>query len=429
MERMLQTLTEFLKNSLTAYHTCENARELLIKNGFSPLPANDDWQIFEGGKYFVERSGSLIAFTVGALNDFSYKIVASHSDSPALKLKFSPVMKAGGAYASLNVETYGGGLWYSFLDRPLNIAGQIVRQENDRIYPETVQAPFLVTIPSVAIHQNRNANDGFTVNPQVDLLPLLSLSSETNEKEFLQKIVGDGEALSYDLYAVNADTPYTFGLNDEFLASPRIDNLTGVCSGLEALLSHAESSGVCVAAFFHHEEIGSRTTQGAGGNFLQNTLRRIAYALRFDDNEYYKALASSFLLSVDNGHALHPNHPEKCDPTNKPILGGGLIVKSHANGAYITDGLSAGAIGAILDKAGVKRQNFFNRSDMRSGSTLGVPAASALGIVGVDVGIPQLAMHSACECFAKSDYIQLVNGLTAFFSSDILSDGNGFIIR
>ncbi|MBP3433764.1 MAG: M18 family aminopeptidase [Clostridia bacterium] len=422
----METLLDFLKNSLTAYHACENAKARLVENGFSPLKETEDWELSEGGKYFVERGGALVAFTVGGLDNFSYKIVASHVDSPALKLKENPVEKRG-AYAVLNVETYGGGVWYSFFDRPLRIAGRVVKSENGRVYSETVTSPFLLSIPSLAVHQNRGVNDGFAVNAQTDLSPLLSLNG--GEADWLERIAGDGKTMGYDLYLVNADSPYFFGAEDEFLASPRIDNLTSVCASLDALLSKADSDGICVAAFLNHEEIGSRTTQGADGDFLENALRRIAYALRFDDNEYYKALASSFLLSADNAHAVHPNHPEKADPTNKTVLGGGVAIKAHANGAYITDALAAATVRTIFDKAGVKHQNFFNRSDMRSGSTLGVAALTRMGVAGADIGLAQLAMHSACECFAKEDYAELVNGLTAFYSSDLLADGNGFLVR
>lgn len=422
----METLLDFLKNSLTAYHACENAKARLVENGFSPLKETEDWELSEGGKYFVERGGALVAFTVGGLDNFSYKIVASHVDSPALKLKENPVEKRG-AYAVLNVETYGGGVWYSFFDRPLRIAGRVVKSENSRVYSETVTSPFLLSIPSLAVHQNRGVNDGFAVNAQTDLSPLLSLNG--GEADWLERIAGDGKTMGYDLYLVNADSPYFFGAEDEFLASPRIDNLTSVCASLDALLSKADSDGICVAAFLNHEEIGSRTTQGADGDFLENALRRIAYALRFDDNEYYKALASSFLLSADNAHAVHPNHPEKADPTNKTVLGGGVAIKAHANGAYITDALAAATVRTIFDKAGVKHQNFFNRSDMRSGSTLGVAALTRMGVAGADIGLAQLAMHSACECFAKEDYAELVNGLTAFYSSDLLADGNGFLVR
>ena len=427
-ERILENLTEFLQTSLTAYHAKENAREKLLQNGFAPLSPAEDWELCEGGKYFVERDGSLIAFTIGALDEFSYKIVASHTDSPALKLKPNPVMQAG-VSAKLNVETYGGGIWYSFFDRPLKIAGQIVTSANGRVTAQTVESPFLVSIPSVAVHQNRGVNDGFSVNAQTDLLPLCALGAPFSEAELLEKIAGSREVLSYDLFAVNADLPYSFGINNEFLASPRIDNLTSVCATLEALFSKADSRGVCVGAFFDHEEIGSRTAQGAGGDFLENTLKRIAYALRFDESEYYKALASSFLFSVDNAHASHPNHPEKGDPTNVCALGKGVVIKSHAGKAYTTDALAEGVVKTVFAKAGVKNQNFVNRSDVRSGSTLGVAAASALGMRGADIGLAQLAMHSACECFAKADYTELVNGLTAFYSTDISYDEKGFVLR
>lgn len=423
----INALSAFLKQSLTSFHACESVKEILFSNGFVSLPETEDWELCEGGNYFVQRNGSLIAFTVGRLDEFSYKIVASHVDSPALKIKENPINK--GVYATLNTEAYGGGVWYSFFDRPLAIAGRVVKEENGRVFTETVRAPFNVTIPSLAIHMNRNANEGFSVNAQVDLAPLFSLDGKLTEKEFLQNVAGDGNILSHDLFLVNADLPYSFGVNDEFFASPRLDNLTSVYASLEALLSHAESGGICVAAFLNHEEIGSRTAQGAGGDFFENVLRRIAYAFRFDDNEYYKALASSFMLSADNAHAVHPNHPEKSDPTNKTMLGGGVVIKSHANGAYMTDALSAGVTKALFEKAGVKYQNFFNRSDMRSGSTLGVCVLSHTGIAGADIGLAQLAMHSACESLCKSDYVEMINALTAFYSSDILASENGFIIK
>jgi aspartyl aminopeptidase len=334
-------------------------------------------------------------------------------------------MKSDG-YEKLSVEKYGGGIWHTFFDRPLKVAGRLVVEDDGVLKTETVASDYLLTIPSVAIHQNRSVNEGFAINAQVDLCPLLSLVG--GEKDYLASLT-DKAIVEKDLYLVPADTPYTFGANDEFLASPRIDNLTSVCATLEALFAKADSCGVCVGAFFDHEEIGSRTTQGAAGDFLENTLKRIAYALRFDESEYYKALASSFLLSVDNAHASHPNHPEKGDPTNTCALGKGVVIKSHAGKAYLTDGLSEGVIKTIFRKAGVQYQNFVNRSDVRSGSTLGVPAASALGLQGVDLGLAQLAMHSACESFAKVDYTELVNGLTAFYSTDVTFDDNGFLIR
>ena len=305
---MSDRLTQFLATSYTAYHAAENAEELLLKNGFVRLNETDDWTISEGGKYFVVRNGSaIVAFTVGALDQFAFRIVASHTDSPALKLKENAVTM-NGPYARLNAEKYGGGIWYSFFDRPLKIAGRLVVREDGVIRSETAESDFFVTVPSLAVHMNRGVNDGFSVNAQTDLQPLLSLSPE-GAPDF-PALLSDKEILAYDLYLVNAEAPYSFGINGEFLASPRIDNLTSVCASLEALTSHGESGGICVAACLDNEEVGSRTMQGAGGDFLENVLRRIAYALKFDDNEYYKALAASFLISLDNAHAMHPNHPD-----------------------------------------------------------------------------------------------------------------------
>ena len=424
----MEKLIAFLKNSLTPFHAVENAERLLVENGFSKLLETEDWSIAEGGKYYLVRGGALIAFTVGSLNDFSYKIAASHTDSPALKLKENPLQKSG-LYATLNAETYGGGIWYSFFDRPLNIAGRVIRRENGKITEERVVAPFLVSIPSVAVHQNRGVNEGFAVNAQIDLAPLLSLANGVeNNEAFLNAIAGDN-VISYDLYLVNADAPYTFGINEEFLASPRIDNLTSAYASLESLLFDETRSGVCVASLLDNEEVGSLSAQGADGDFLENVLRRIAYALRFDDNEYYKALANSFLLSIDNAHAVHPNHPEKADPTNKATLGGGVVIKNHANKAYITDAVSSAIVKTLFENADVKYQNFFNRSDVRSGSTLGAAALRHTSMMGADIGLPQLAMHSACECFAKADYEELVKGLLAFYNATITKSEDGITLN
>ena len=423
----MEKLTEFLQKSYTSYHAVENAKLLLDDNGFCRLSETDDWNLEEGGKYYVTRDGALIAFTVGSLSDFSYKIVASHTDSPALKLKENPVQKSA-FYATLNVETYGGGLWYSFLDRPLKIAGRVVRRDGNRVYQENVLAPFTLTIPSLAIHQNREANDKLALNPQVDLQALLGMASEVDGESLLEKIAGEG-VLSHDLFLVNADMPYTFGVNDEFLAAPRIDNLTSVYASLNTLLGGAERVGICVAACLDNEEIGNNTAQGAAGDFLENVLRRTAYAFRFDDNEYYKALGNSFLLSVDNAHAVHPNHPEKSDTTNKTVMGGGIVIKNHANKAYVTDALASAVVKMLFDNAEVKYQVFFNRSDVRSGGTLGTQIAKQFGLCGVDIGLAQLAMHSSCECFKKSDYAEMEKGLTAFYNARLIRDENGISVE
>ncbi len=413
----------FLKNSFTAYHACENEKAILLENGFSPLLETEDWCLEEGGKYFVTRGGALIAFTVGSLDEFTYKIAAAHNDSPALKIKENPVTVSEGCL-KLNVERYGAGIWYSFFDRPLKIAGQVIRNVGGTLRAEVVEAPFLVTIPSVAIHQNRDANTNFAVNAQVDLQPICGLLGEhLTAEETLEKITGEN-AVAYDLYLTSAETPYFVGINEEILASPRIDNLTSAYAVLQALLAHGSSDGICVAALVNHEEVGNLSVEGSDSDFLENVLRRIAYALRFDDSEYYKALASSFLLSADNAHATHPNHPEKSDPTNKVRLGGGVVIKSQAGGAYLTESMSAAIVKTVFDNANVPYQFFFNRSDVKGGSTLGPMAVRHVGVLGADIGIPQLAMHSACECMAIADYEQMEKGIAAYYTSTIkISDG------
>ncbi len=426
---MINSLIDFLQNSPTAYHACDSATELLLSRGFTRLLETEDWELQAGGKYFILRGGSsLIAFTVGSLDTLSFKIAASHVDSPALKLKENAVRKAG-AYATLNVEKYGGGLWYTFFDRPLKLAGRVVKKEGAALKSQTVLSPFTLTIPSLAIHQNRGVNDNLSVNPQVDLQPLVGVfGEELSSDALVEKIAGEN-VISYDLFLVNADIPYSFGFNDEFLASPRVDNLTSVSASLEGLTAGGEHGGVAVVALLDNEETGSRSPQGADGDFLENALRRITYALRFDDNEYYKALASSFLLSLDNAHATHPNHPEKSDPTNIVTMGEGVVIKCHANKSYVTDGISSAIVKTILSEADVPYQSFFNRADVESGSTLGTLAQRHVSIPAADIGIPQLAMHSACECFAKADYLALVQALTAYFAADIVYEGEEIIIK
>ncbi len=408
----MENLLRYLETSYTAYQAVENAKNLLLTQGFLPLKEDESWQLREGGKYFTERGGSaLIAFTVGSGQGF--KIVASHTDSPCLKLKENPVTSAE-KFRKLNVEPYGGGIWYTFLDRKLKLAGRLVKEENGVLRAENYASDFTVVIPSLAVHMQRDVNEKFAPNPQIDLLPLLGMGDSD-----LCKLLGD--PLSYDLYAVCAEPPFIGGCRGEFVSSPRVDDLTSVFASLEALFSAPAKSGINVAALLDNEEIGSRTRQGAGSDFLSNTLRRVASAL--DGTPLCNAAANSFLISLDNAHSLHPNHPEKCDPTNRAVMGGGVVIKGHAGGAYTTDALSSAVMKTVLSRAGVKYQTFYNRSDMRSGGTLGAISLGQVGILSADLGLAQLAMHSAVETFAASDYIEMRKGLEAFYRSKILIDG------
>lgn len=421
----LDNALAFIERSLTPYHAQEAAKALLCAHGFSPLSETQSWKIEKGGKYYITRGGALIAFTVGNTERLHFKMVASHVDSPVLKLKANPTVRKDGC-STLNVETYGGGVWYSFLDRPLKLAGRVIERKEDGVCTRLVEAPYLVHIPSLAIHQNRTVNEGFAINNQVDLAPVFSL--ENAATDFIQTVTS-GDVISYDLYAVSAQKPYAFGQDNALIASPRVDNLTSVYASLEAICSLNNPDGVCLAAFFHFEEVGSNNSDGAAGDFLEHTLKRIAYALSFDEEEYFQALASSFLLSVDNAHAVHPNHPEKSDITNRTRMGGGVVIKEHAGGAYLTDGLNSAIVTQILDNAGVKHQTFFNRSDLRSGSTLGKFALTRTGVYGADIGIAQLAMHASCECFAAEDYTAISNGIYAFYNCVLRVDDRGLRLK
>lgn len=405
----MKQLLKFLETSFTCYHAVENAKKFLEKNDFHPLDERDSWKLQEGKKYFVTRNGSsLIAFTYHQKGNF--KIVASHTDSSCFKVKESPEIK--GEFTRLNVEPYGSGLYLTFLDRPLRLAGRVFKEENGKVVSSLYTSKETFIIPSLAIHMNRDANKQFAPNEQIDLLPLYAL--------------GEGElepAVARDLYLVSDQKPFFSGANEEFLSSPRLDNLLSVCASLDAITK--STSGVCVAALFDSEEIGSRTWQGAGSNFLLSTLKRISLAQGKTEEEWMSTLSSSLLVSLDNAHSVHPNHPEKCDPTNRAIVGGGIAIKAHANGAYTSDALTTAAIKTLFDGAGVKYQYFYNRSDMSSGKTLGCVSLVQVGVPSIDIGLTQLSMHSAVETFAHADYEELKKGLTAFYQSKLSICENG----
>ena len=405
----MEHLIQFLETSYTCYHAIENAKNLLVQNGFQPLDERESWKLQEGKKYFVTRNGSsLIAFTYHRKGNF--KIVASHTDSPCFKVKESPEMK--GEFTRLNVETYGGGLYYSFFDRPMRLAGRVFKEENGKVVSSLYTSKENFVIPSLAIHMNREANKQFAPNEQTDLIPLYALGEKELEP-----------ALARDLFLVPDQKPFFSGASSEFLSSPRLDNLLSVCASLDAITK--STNGVCVAALFDSEEIGSQTRQGAGSDFLLSTLKRISIAQNQSEEQWMGTVASSLLISLDNAHSVHPNHPEKCDPTNHAVMGGGITLKSHANGAYTSDALTLSAVKKLFDGAGVKYQHFYNRSDMPSGRTLGCISLAHVGIPSVDMGLAQLAMHSAVETFAHADYEELKKGLSAFYQSNLTVLENG----
>lgn len=417
----MNDIFEFLDKSKTAYHAVENATAVLKENGFTELKENEKRKIEKGGKYFVTRNRSaLIAFTVGEKHSFN--IVASHADSPCFKIKAEPSMAVENM-VKLNVERYGGGLNYTFLDRPVTLAGRVVLTDGKTYESKTFTSAKTFVIPSVAIHFNRAANDGVKFNPQVDMSPLVSALSEKGLEKELKDFAGDKKIIDGDLFVVSAEKPFVSGYGDELICSPRIDNLTSAYCSLKGLLA-AKPKAINVCYVADNEEVGSQTRQGAGSDFLLSVTARIADSLGFDLSA---ALADSFMVSFDNAHALHPNHPEFSDPTNKTLLGKGIAIKHHANFNYTTDALSSSIMKGVWQEKGVKYQDFYMRSDLPCGGTLGAISSSQLSITSIDIGLPQLAMHSACETACLADIDEGVKGVTAFYSIAFSSDGDGKI--
>lgn len=410
-------ILNLLDKSKTQYHAVCETVNILKANGFVNLCENSPYTIKKGGKYYVIRDGSaLIAFTVGE-NANCFKIVAGHTDSPCFKVKLGNMSAVAGV-TKLNVEKYGGGLLYSWFDRPLKLAGRLCGEKNGKIVYSLFTAENPLVIPSVAIHFRRNANEGFAVNAQTDCQPIYSLDTDTKalraelEKNF------DGKLLDCDLYLVSDQKPFIVGNDQKMACAPRVDNLTSCFSAIEAIIN-ASGNGINVAYLADNEEVGSRTKQGAGSKFLFDTLKRISFALSNNEEQFYCAIANSFLVSCDNAHATHPNHPEFADKADEVILGSGIIIKHHANQNYTTDGMSSATFKNILDNAGVSHRDFYMRADLPCGGTLGAISSSQLSVRSVDIGIAQLAMHSACETFALCDYESMIKGLTAFYNCDL----------
>lgn len=414
-------ITEFLEKSYTAYHTVENAKTILESKGFRSLDLSKKQKLSQGDKYYVVKNGSaLIAFSVGELEDYAFNLAESHTDSPALKIKGS-LLTDSAEGNRINAERYGGLILHSMLDIPLKIAGRLVCKSEKGVTVENYASDFCVNIPSVAIHHQPDVNDKLALNVQVDMQPLLG----GNEKE-LYPLLTDKEVLDADLYCVPCHSPAFCGRNNEFLVSPRIDNLTSVYSSLMAITS-ASPKGVAVACLFDNEEIGSGTKQGACSSFLKDTLSYINWALGFGEVEFLSALQNGFALSIDNGHAVHPAHPEKSDVAQRVYMNKGIVIKHHTN--YSTDGLSSALIKAMLDKAEISYQDYYNRSDLRCGGTLGLITSSQLAIKACDIGLAQLAMHSATETVGALDIDKMTGCITAFFQTSFKEVDGGVELR
>ena len=414
-------LFEFIKSSPSAYHAVDSVKKMLDAQGYTELYECDRWKLTVDGKYYVVRNGtSIIAFrTVRDARGFM--ICASHSDAPAFRVKTTAEQL--GAYTRLEVEKYGGMIYYSWLDRPLSVAGRVLVKTPEGMESMLVDIDSdLLTIPSLAIHLNRGVNDGAKFNPAKDLLPLYAMNAGKGAllRTVAEKLgVSTESILSHDLFLYNREEGKRIGKDGEFILCPRLDDLGCVYSSTAAFLNATNSCAVPVLAVFDNEEVGSETKQGAASTFLRDTLLRISGS----DAALSVALENSFMVSADNAHAKHPASPEMSDPDNAPLLNGGVVIKYNASQRYATDGFSDALFRTVCERAGVKVQSYCNRADLPGGSTLGSISNTRVSVPTVDIGLPQLAMHSANETAGAEDVATMVKALTEFYSTSLLKKG------
>lgn len=425
-----QELIDFIKKSPSCYHVIHNIAAELEEAGYEQLNEAKEWTLHKGGRYFVTRNqSSLIAFTLPEDTMGGFLICASHSDSPTFKLKSNYEMTVDDRYLKLNVEKYGGMICSTWLDRPLSVAGRVVVNRGDGIESVLVNLDRdLCLIPNLAIHMNRQINEGYAYNVQKDMLPLLGEGTAKGKlKELLAGAAGVEEEalLGYDLFLYLREDGRIWGAEQEFYSSPKIDDLQCAFASKEAFLQ-AENTGMSkVLAIFDNEEVGSGTKQGAKSTFLSDVLARIQEGLSLTKGESIRQIASSMMLSADNGHALHPNHTDKADPTNAPRLNGGVLIKYNANQKYTTDGIAEALFKKLLQKEEISYQEYTNRSDIAGGSTLGNLSNEKISLNTVDMGAAQLAMHSAYETGGTKDTLFLVDGIRIFYESRIQMEEDG----
>ncbi|MDE6650862.1 MAG: M18 family aminopeptidase, partial [Paramuribaculum sp.] len=416
-DNYVNDLMRFLDRSVVNFYATDTVRRRLEEEGFTALDPRDSWTIEPGGRYYITKNDSAIfAFVAGEDGaDAGFKIISAHSDSPGFRIKPNCEMICEGGVVKLNTEVYGGPILYTWFDRPLSIAGRVIIRSFDPLNPVHKLVKFdrpLLTIPHLAIHFNRQVNDGNKLSKQKDMLPVLALDydSAKNGKDIILNLVAEelGEykenILDYDLSLYDTTPACRTGLNGEFITSGRLDDLSMVHAAMTALLDSDNMSMTRVMAIFDNEETGSGTKQGAASPVLDHLLRRVTNALGGNEETYMRAISNSFMVSADNAHALHPNYPEKQDPTNHPIPGNGPAIKINANCKYMTDADSAAVFRTICERAGVPFQYFVNHSDVAGGSTLGNILTSQIDLRGVDMGAAIWAMHSARETASVADH-------------------------
>lgn len=418
-----EALISFIQKCPSSFHTIQEIGNRLLKHGFVLLEEGKPWHIKNGSSYFVTRNhSSLIAFTIPEHGIDKYHLIATHSDFPAFKIKENPEITVENQYTKLNVEKYGGMLMAPWFDRPLSAAGRIVVNASNSTDAQTRLVNIdrdLLLIPNLAIHMNREANDGYKYNAQKDMLPLFG---DYSAKEQLMELIAASahvekqDILGHDLYLYNRQAGSIWGANQEFLSAPRLDDLQCTFGALEGFLLGKKETSASLLCIFDNEEVGSSTKQGAASTFLTDTISRIQWALQMNPEEVQIAKANSFMISADNAHAVHPNHLDKADPNNRPYLNGGIVIKYNGNQRYCTDAVSSAYFKQLCHKANVPYQTYANRSDIPGGSTLGNISGNQFAVNTVDVGLPQLAMHSPYETAGVKDTEYFIKVITEFFS-------------
>lgn len=417
-------LLDFISKSPSPFHVTANIEKYLKEDGYEFLPESRRWHLQRGGKYYVMRNGSSIAaFQIPQnLKELQgFQMICSHTDSPSFKIKESFEIKGDSYYRKLNVEKYGGMICSSWLDRPLSAAGRIMVCQDGKIVSKLVNLDRdLLVIPNLAIHMNREINEGVRYQVQQDLCPVLGASGQG--EGFLKILaeaanVEEDEILGTDLYLYNRQPGTFWGQEEEFIASPRLDDLQCVYGTLMGFLKSLPTGNVSVFAAFNNEETGSISRQGAASTFLKDLLKRINQGLGGDEEDYIKAAASSFMISADNAHAVHPNHPEKADPVNRPVMNGGIVIKYQAEQKYTTDARSGAVLKLLCKKAGIPWQIYTNHSNQPGGSTLGNLSNLQVSQCSADIGLAQLAMHSAYEMAGAKDVYYLQRLAEMFFST------------
>jgi len=426
MDDRILSLKNFLDASVSVYHAVEELRKVLDNAGYTRLQENETWNLVPGGKYYMTRSGTAImAFRVPNGTPKGFMMSASHSDRPCFKVKENGELK--GNYTRLAVERYGGMLIAPWLDRPLSIAGRVLVETDNGVEMKLINIDRdLLLMPNVAIHMNRQANEGYKWNPAVDTLPLMGGKDAAGKLEKLLEEAAGGKILGHDMYLYVREKGSIWGLENEYISSAALDDLACAWLCTQGFLKAADTESIPVLCVFDNEEVGSSSLQGADSDLLGLLLKRICGSLNLP---LENMLSQSFMLSADNAHAIHPNHPEFADPNNAPVVNKGVVLKFNANQRYTTDGVSAAIFRKLCGKANVPVQTYCNRADLPGGSTLGNISLTHVSVQSADIGLPQLAMHSCYETAGVQDAIWMEEVLTTFYGTSLEVTNGNYVLK